>query len=118
MKASGERCAAIGNRQWAIGNSSRAGAFEKLLDVAVGVKEVVAELLAAIAMERFLVEHERGLVGFEGNTEGLQLVGGLAIEQEVPRVAGAGLLEQRFVVRGAAQDSWRAEVVGEDEIDG
>ena len=52
--------------------------------MSVGVKEVVAELRAATAMERLLVEHQRGFVGFKGNAEGFQLVGGLAVEQEVP----------------------------------
>src|SRR5262249_24895869 len=44
------------------GGSSRTGAFEKLLNVSVRVEEVVAEFFTTVAMERFFVEHERGLV--------------------------------------------------------
>ena len=44
------------------------------------------------------------------------MIGVLAVDQTVPRVAGAGLFEETFVVGGAAPDVCAGDVVGQDGV--
>src|ERR1043166_3184624 len=67
-------------------------------------------------MKLFLVEHERDLVRIKVHAEDLQMVGVLAIEQIVPGVTGARLVEKAVVVGRALEDLWIAEVIGQNLV--
>ena len=84
--------------------------------MAIGVEEVLRTRWAAGGMKLFLVEHERDLVRIKVHAEDLQMVGVLAIEQIVPGVTGARLVEKAVVVGRALEDLWIAEVIGQNLV--
>src|SRR5437016_8021480 len=69
---------------------------QQILNVAIGIEVVDALVPTARAVKRFLVEEHRNLVRIKIHVQHLELLGVLAVEQAVPRIARTGLFVNPF----------------------
>ena len=91
--------------------------FEEILEVLVGVEIIFAFVLSARAVEIFLIEYQWNLVRVEIHSEQAKVVCVLAVEEEVPRITGAGAAKHIAFVRRAAKHVGVADMRGEHAVD-
>ena len=63
--------------------------------MAIGIEPVLSLLWAARDMKFVFIKHYRHFMRFDLHADGCEMIGVLAIQQDIPGIAGAGLIEER-----------------------